>query len=210
MTSTLPYGPVMARILRPLQRGFLVLNGAFMAPALRLGLGRLIGNPVTGHLLLLRTRGRRSGRVREAPLGYILWDGAVFIVAGYGVTTPWYLNLLAEPSVEVFLPGRGPFRGRATPLTDDAEWATAYRALIRSFGTLGRSIAGDIERLSDDMLVAQHRALPVVRIVPEDPSLDLRPGPWDPGGLGWLWANLAAALGELVLWRLWRLWRRAS
>lgn len=198
---TLPYSPAMTRILRPLQRGFLVLNRAFMAPALRWGFGRFIGNPFTGHLMLLRTTGRRSGRVREAPLGYIIRDAAVCIVAGYGTTTPWHLNLVAEPSVEVLLPGRPPFRGSAVPVTDDAEWAAAYRALIASFGILGRTVAGDIDALSDEELVAQHRALPVIRIVPEDPAIGLRPGPWDPGGLGWLWANLAATLVGLALWR---------
>lgn len=194
----LPYSPTMARLLRPLQRGFLVLNGAFMAPALRLGLGRFIGNPFTGHILLLRTRGRRSGLIREAPLGYVIRDGAVLVVAGYGTTTPWYLNLLAEPSVEVLLTGRRPFHGHAEPIVDDGEWAAAYRTLIASFGFLGRTVAGDIDALSDAELIAQHRALPVIRIVPDDPAIELRRGTWDPGGLGWLWANLAATVAGLA------------
>ncbi|NJD29449.1 MAG: nitroreductase family deazaflavin-dependent oxidoreductase, partial [Chloroflexi bacterium] len=162
----LPYGPIMRRLIRPLQRGFLVLNRWFMGPAIRAGLGPLIGNPVTGHIMLLRTRGRRSGLVREAPLGYVIRDGSVYCVAGYGAATPWVRNLEADPSVEVVLPTRT-LKGRAAIVTDDGEWLGAYRALIRSFGLLGRCIVeGDPTTLDDATVLATHRSLPVVRIRP--------------------------------------------
>ena len=199
MDAPLPYGPLMTRLLRPVQRGFLILNGRFMAPALRLGLGRLIGNPFTGHILLLRTRGRKTGLLREAPLGYVLRDGAAWVVAGYGEPTPWYRNLVADPDVEVILPDRR-FHGRAEPVTDDAEWLVAYRALLGSFGVIGRGVVGDVSKLGDAELLARHRALPVIRIRPTDGTV-LEPGPFDPGGLGWLWANLAALAAAAVVWR---------
>lgn len=194
----------MRRLIRPLQHGFLVLNRWFMAPALRAGLGPLIGNPLTGHIMLLRTRGRRSGQVREAPLGYVILDGAAYCVAGYGAGTPWLLNLEAEPAVEVVLPART-FRGRATVVTDDAEWLRAYRALIASFGLVGRIVDGDPASLGDATLLATHRSLPVVRIDPVDASAPLVSGPWDPGGRGWLMANLVAvgvAAGALAIRRI--------
>ncbi|HEU0236723.1 MAG TPA: nitroreductase/quinone reductase family protein, partial [Candidatus Limnocylindrales bacterium] len=78
----LPYGPLMTLLLRPLQHAFVVVNRGFMAPLTRRGLGWLIGNPLTGHVMLLRTCGRRSGLVREAPLGYVIREGAVYCVAG--------------------------------------------------------------------------------------------------------------------------------
>lgn len=199
----LPYGPVMTRLLRPLQRGFLLLNRWFMAPALRSGLGRLVGNPFTGHLMLLRTRGRRSGLLREAPLGYVIRDGAVYCVAGYGTATPWYHNLLAEPAVEVVLPDRR-FRGRAEPVTDPTEWLAAYRELIASFGVIGRAVAGDVSHLSDETLLAEHRCLPVIRITPVDPPEPLVAGRWDPGGDGWLLTNGAAIAATAALGLAWR------
>ena len=196
---SLPYGPWMARLLRPLQRAFLLLNRWFMAPALKVGLGRAIGNPITGHLLLLRTRGWRTGRVREAPLGYVIIDGAVYCVAGYGRATPWYRNLCAEPAVEVFMPSRA-FMGRAEPVEDPAEWLIAYRALISSFGLLGRSIVtDDVAAADDETLLERHRSLPVVRIRPIDPPDPIVSGPWDPGGNGWLAAwGLGLALSILA------------
>jgi deazaflavin-dependent oxidoreductase (nitroreductase family) len=183
--ASLPYGPFMTRLLRPLQRGFLVLNRSFMAPLIRHGFGWLVGNPLTGHVMLLRTRGRRSGLLREAPLGYIVMNGAVYCVAGYGEPTPWFRNLVADPDVEVILPTRR-FKGRAEPVTDPDEWLTTYRALIGSFGLIGRAVVGDIGRLDDAALLERHRSLPVVRIAPRYGDAPLVAGPFDPGGVGWV------------------------
>ena len=202
MTAELPYAPVVARLLRPIQRGFLRLNRWFVAPALRAGLGPLIGNPVTAHLMLLRTRGRRSGHVREAPLGYVIRDGFVYCVAGYGARTPWFLNLVDNSTVEVVLPGRT-LRGVAEPVADDAEWLRAYRSLIGSFGLVGRLVDGGVDHLDDPKLLATHRVLPVIRIRSLDPPGPLRAGPWDPGGRGWLvvWGAIAGAVALVAMWR---------
>ena len=195
LPSALPYGPVMTRLLRPLQHGFLVLNRGFMAPLAHRRLGWLVGSPLTGHIMVLRTHGRRSGLVREAPLGYVIRDGAVYCVAGYGTQTPWFRNLVDDPAVEVLLPTRR-FRGVATPVDAPDEWLAAYRALIASFGLLGRAVVGDIDRVADAELLARHRVLPIVRIRPADGGPPLTPGPFDPGGRGWLipWAAMIVSL----------------
>jgi deazaflavin-dependent oxidoreductase (nitroreductase family) len=188
----------MTRLLRPLQRAFLVLNGGFMAPLLRSGLGWLMGNPATGWYLLLRTRGRRTGLLREAPLGYIVQDGRVYCVAGYGTSTPWFLNLLAEPNVEVILPTRR-FRARAEPVEDPGEWLSAYRALTKSFGLLGRAVVGDTRALDDEALLDRDGALPVIRITPVEGERPLVAGPFDPGGRGWKFVYGGSfALGTLA------------
>ncbi len=187
----LPYGPLMRRIIRPLQHGFLVLNRWFMVPAIRAGFAPLIGNPLTGHLMLLRTRGRRTGLRREAPLGYVILDGVVYCLSGYGLAAPWVLNLQADPDVEVALPMRT-FRGRATVVTGDAEWLRAYRALITSFGLVGHILHSDPSKLDDATLLATHGSLPVIRIEPVDTAVRLESGPWDPGGRGWLLSHLVA------------------
>jgi deazaflavin-dependent oxidoreductase (nitroreductase family) len=192
--AALPYGRRMAGLLRPLQHAFLAVNRLF-APALDAGLSPLFSNPATGYLMVLRTRGRRSGVLREAPLGYVILDGAVYCCAGFGATTAWYLNLLADPAVEVVLPGRA-LPGTAAPVTDPAEWIRAYRALIGSMGVLGRLTVGAIAGLDDDVLLATHGAIPVVRIRPRDATgRALKGGPLDPGG--WFW--LVPSVGSIVL-----------
>ncbi|HEX5591184.1 MAG TPA: nitroreductase/quinone reductase family protein [Candidatus Limnocylindrales bacterium] len=194
----LPYGPVMTRILRPLQRGFLLLNRGFMAPLIRHGFGWLVGNPLTGHLMLLRTRGRRSGLLREAPLGYVIRDGAVYCVAGYGESTPWFRNLVDDPSVEVVLPTRR-FGGTAEPVVDADEWLATYRALIASFGLVGRAIVGDVTAIDDATLLERHRSLPVVRIAPVAGEAAVASGPFDPGGRGWLLPYGASIAGAAAM-----------
>ena len=69
----------------------------------RLG-GRMVGLPV----LLLTTRGRRSGRARTVPLTYFTDGDAIVLVASYGgrpQNPEWFENLVAEPTVEVTLGG---------------------------------------------------------------------------------------------------------
>ena len=103
--EALPYSPATTHLLGPLRRGFLIVNSLF-SPALERGFGPLFSNPLTGYLMVLRTRGRRTGLMRTAPLGYVVLDGAIYCCAGFGETTAWYRNVLADPSVEVVLPGR--------------------------------------------------------------------------------------------------------
>ena len=144
-------------------------------------------------MLLLRTRGRRTGLRRDVPLGYVIRDGVVYCVAGYGAQTPWFRNLLADPEVEVVLPGRT-IRGRAEPVVDPVTWLRAYRALIASFGLVGRLVVSDPSRLDDATLLATHGSLPgdphpAGRPARAAPARPVRPG-WrrldrhEPGGAG--------------------------
>lgn len=188
--QALPYGPTMTHILDPLRRAFLIGN-SLLSPALERGLGALVSNPLTGYLMVLRTRGRRTGLIRTAPLGYVVLDGAIYCCAGFGETTAWYRNLLADPWVEVVLPGRT-LRGQAVPVSASDEWLRAYRALIASLGVVGRLTVGDVRRLDDTELLAAHGGVPLVRISPSA----FVPGPLDPGGRFWLmpWGASAAAV----------------
>ncbi|MCC6829858.1 MAG: nitroreductase family deazaflavin-dependent oxidoreductase [Thermoleophilia bacterium] len=75
---------------RPRVAGGLVPAGA--ANRVLLAAGRL-GLPVAG-VWVLRTRGRRTGRVHEVPVIPVAVDGADHLVAPRG-TTDWMRNLLA-------------------------------------------------------------------------------------------------------------------
>lgn len=191
----LPYGQTMTLLLGPLRRAFLIVNSLF-SPALERGLGALVSNPLTGYLLVLRTRGRRTGLMRAAPLGYVVLDGAIYCCAGFGETTAWYRNVLADPSVELVLPGRT-FRGAAVPVSAPDEWIRAYRALIASLGVVGRLTVGDVRRLDDAELLAAHGGIPLVRITPSA----FVPGPLDPGGRFWLVPWVGSAVLAVLLGR---------
>ena len=79
--------------------------------------------------LLLTTRGRKSGELRELPLIYGTSGEDYLIVASKGgADTPpaWYLNLVADPEVEVQVKGdRFKAHAReATPQEKPEMWRT--------------------------------------------------------------------------------------
>ena len=185
----------MTRWLPALRRGFGVANRMLAAPALRWGLGPLLVSPVGGSILLLRTRGRRSGLVREAPLGYVIHEGAVYVCAGFGRRTAWLANLVAEPSVEIVLPGAR-LRGLAHEVTDRAEYDAVLPELIRAMGAVGRATVPGVVEPGVGGTDPWFGTLPLVSIRPSG----VLPGPWDPGGRGWLGLVVleAALVGLLV------------
>jgi deazaflavin-dependent oxidoreductase (nitroreductase family) len=70
--------------------------------------GKLSGQLANSHLLLLTTRGAKSGQPRTIPLGYVQ-DGDRLIVIAANAGAPahpdWYHNLLAHPEVTIELGG---------------------------------------------------------------------------------------------------------
>jgi deazaflavin-dependent oxidoreductase (nitroreductase family) len=74
-------------------------NALYRATAGRVG-GRLLGMPV----LLLVTKGRRSGKPRTIPLLYVCDGEALVVVASNGgsdYVPAWWLNLRANPDAQV-------------------------------------------------------------------------------------------------------------
>lgn len=177
----LPYGPIMTRLQPAIQRGFLIVNRYFAVPLLRAGLGPLLATPVTGSLMVLRTRGRRTGRRRDVPLGYAIVDGNVYFCAGFGRPTAWLHNIAADPNVELLLPA-GAVAGVAGEVTERDEWIRAMRTLLVSLGLIGRMTVGDVRHVTDEELLAIAGGIPLVRVR----VTGIGSGPFDPGGLGWV------------------------
>lgn len=129
--------------------------------------------------MLLRTTGRKSGLTREAPLDYAILDGRILLIAGYGRSAHWFANALAHPEVEVVLPG-AVLAGRAQEITEPAARRAAFRTLIATMGVVGRLTLGDVRGMSDAEVDTLTQALPMLAITPTA----VRPGPFDPGGIG--------------------------
>jgi deazaflavin-dependent oxidoreductase (nitroreductase family) len=164
-------------------------------PLLRAGLGPWLGTPIGGYLLLLRARGRTSGVVRETPLSYLIAEGAAWVCAGMGPTTHWYRNVLADPGVEVVLPGR-----TTACIAEDVRDPEVRRrmmpALVRALGLPGALGGVDPRRATDDRILEAYGWVPLIRLRPVDGPLAA--GPDDPGGTAWIWRQ-AVVLGLIVL-----------
>lgn len=79
-------------------------------------------------VLLLTTKGARSGEERTLPLVYSRDGDRIVIVAskGGGPTNPhWYHNLVAHPEVTVEV-GPEKFRARAKVVDDEGEYERLY------------------------------------------------------------------------------------
>src|SRR5574342_1146939 len=87
------------------RRIFRILNKCFMVPMFRLGFGPIFGNPLSGYIMVLKTIGRKTGRVRYVPVNYTIYKGDVYCISGWRKSSDWYKNLYANPEIEIILPG---------------------------------------------------------------------------------------------------------
>jgi deazaflavin-dependent oxidoreductase (nitroreductase family) len=176
-----------------LRRIFWVLNKFFMVPMFRLGCGPFLGSPFGGYILVLKTIGRRSGKVRFSPLNFAIHKGNVYCVSGGRKTSDWYKNLRTNPEVEMILPG-GTVYARAEEVLDPDERRLMIRQVLKNAGFAGFFEGYNPWRISDEELEQKIADLPVLRFHP----LGVGSGPSDAGGWAWVWM-LAITMLVIVL-----------
>jgi deazaflavin-dependent oxidoreductase (nitroreductase family) len=130
---------------------YLTPFGIWLVRRTKGGIGRLWKVEV----LVLTTRGRRSGRERRVVLRYFP-DGEAMILAAAndgGATDPgWYFNLTAEPAARVEIEGRTiPVRAEELPPEEAADW---WQRIVR--------IHPSYERFAR----ATTRRIPILRLTP--------------------------------------------
>jgi deazaflavin-dependent oxidoreductase (nitroreductase family) len=193
----LAYPEWIRDLLPALHDGFTALNKYVSVPALKMGLGRYLSNPLTGYLMILRTRGRKTGEMRDAPLGYTIVGEQLYCLAGFGRRTHWFQNLLAEPRVEVILPSRA-FSGVAEEVTDPDERRNVLVPLLRSMGVVAGGVGmGNPWRDSPDAIGRKCEGMPLVRVS----ARGIAAGPEDPGGRYWIVPVVVGTLLTLHLLR---------
>lgn len=86
--------------------------------------GRIGGRALGGDILVLRTTGRRTGRIRDAPLLFVSQGDGFAIVASNAASQrvpAWWFNLQDRPEADVVLRGRNhPVRARAATAQERA------------------------------------------------------------------------------------------
>jgi hypothetical protein len=184
----------------PALRGFFrILNRFFMVPVFRLGLGSLLVNPLTGYIMVLRTIGHRTGKIRYVPVNYALEGGCIYCFVGIGNASHWYRNLRKNPGVDAMLPGGAVF-GRAETVSDAADNLRLVRAIFRNAGFAGFFEGVNPHTCSDERLAEAIKDGILVRIRPEGPGA----GAADPGGWAWMtgWMVwIACILAAVILLR---------
>lgn len=178
-------------------RAFKVMNKAVMVPMWRLGLGKPL-NMLPGFLgryMVLTHKGRKSAKVYHTPVNYTEIGGDLFCTAGFGAKSDWYLNILADPNVEVWLPD-GWYAGLAEDISFDENRLAILRQVLVASGFAASLFAGiDVATMTNQeigTLTADYRLVRVRRIAE-------RTGDGGPGEYAWIWHITTLIMGILYL-----------
>lgn len=169
----------------------------FMVLLFRLGLGSWgNGTKYGGYIMVIKHIGRKTGLTRLTPVNYASVDGDIYCTAAFGKGADWYLNIVANPQVEVWLPD-GRWAGIAEDVTGDENGASHLRQVIIATGFAGPLFGVNPNKLSDqdfEELLENYR---LIRIRRENALT----GAGGPGDLSWIWPLMTFVLLWLLMKR---------
>jgi len=169
----------------------------FMVGFFRLGLGWAVNiwPQMGGRILVITHTGRKSGLRRRTPVNFAPIDGELYCTAGFGASSDWYRNILANPEVEVWLP-RERRRGVVEEISQDPRRIFLLRQVIIASGVVGPLMGINPRTMSDeafDRVTSKYR---LVRIRPKERLS----GPGGPGDLAWVWIPIALLAALRIYW----------
>lgn len=142
---------------------FRIINRYIVVPAFKRGFGRFISNPVLGQIMVLKTTGRKTGKIRYTPVNYAVVDASICCYQGRHLKGAWYLNILANPQMEVILPSAH-LAGYAVFVSDPQEAAHIIRQILKNAGLGGYVYGFNPSTVSEEELKKKTRGIPVIRI----------------------------------------------
>ncbi len=180
-----------------LRRGFKYFN-PFMLLMFRLGLSIWfkVWPDITGRIMVITHIGRKSGLRHRTPVNYAEVDGELYCTAGFGSISDWYRNILANRSVEVWLP-EGWWSGLAEEVIDPKLRRPIMRQVLIGSGFAARIFGIDPKVITDDeleTLTAKYQLIHIKRLA-------ACTGSNGPGDLAWVWQLATFVLLPIVLLR---------
>lgn len=170
----------------------------------RMGLGGLLNSV---HIMILVTRGRKSGLPRYTPVEYRQHGSKIYIISGWGERAEWVRNLTVTPSVTA-QQGGDSMSACAEIVTNEGEALRVLHLFRRRGPSIYDAIFARItDRAAADelALIEIARRVTIVRLDPQAAPSNLPPLSSD---LGWIMP--AAAVGIIAFWSLGRIVRRAA
>ena len=151
-------------MLKSIQRAlFRLFNRYIVVPAFQRNLGKYISNPIIGNIMVIRTRGRKTGKTRYTPVYHALIGENIYCYQGKHLKGQWYLNVMADPKVEVLLPS-GTLTGIAEEVSDPDEAAYAIRQILMGSGVWAFLYGFNPFTIEDEVLKKKVQQIPVIRI----------------------------------------------
>lgn len=119
----------------------------------RLGMGRMIDilPPVIGRIMVIKHRGRKSGKEYLTPVNYAIVNSEIYCTAGFGSISDWFKNILVNPNIELWLP-EGKRKARAEDISDSPDRLQLLRQVIIASGFAGPLFGVNPKKLTDEQL----------------------------------------------------------
>ena len=172
----------------PLPRGVVRLLLRLPLIFYRLGLGDLMN---AAHIMVLGTRGRKSGLTRYTPVEYRRHGSKIYLYSAWGERPHWFQNIQDCPEV-LIQQGRHQFSARASVVTNSGESLRVLHLFRRIAPFVYDPLIARLsarERVDERSLPDVSQEITIIRIDEIPGTLDLRPLPTS---LVWVWPTLLA------------------
>jgi len=138
--------------METLRKGFRAMN-RFMVFMWKLGMGRMINfwPAVVGRIMIIKHRGRKSGKEYLTPVNYTPVNSEIYCTAGFGSDSDWYRNMQVNPNIELWLPN-GKYKARAEDISDSPQRLFLLRQVIIASGFAGPMFGVNQKKLNDEQL----------------------------------------------------------
>lgn len=155
--------------MNTLRKVFHALN-RFMVFMWKIGWGKMMNfwPAVIGRIMVIKHRGRKSGKEYLTPVNYALVDGEIYCTAGFGSISDWYRNMLAHPNIELWLP-EGKRKARAEDVSESPNRLLLLRQVIIASGFAGPLFGINPKKLNDEQLDALSKEYRLVHFILEKP-----------------------------------------
>jgi len=140
----------------------------FMVFMLKIGMGWMleIMPSVSGRILVIKHKGRKSGKEYLTPVNYAVVDGEVYCTAGFGSMSDWYRNMKANPDVEILLL-KGWRKAQAEDVSDSPRRAFLMRQVIIGSGFAGPLFGVNQKKLNDEQLDSATKEYRLIHFIME-------------------------------------------
>ncbi|MEP7134653.1 MAG: nitroreductase/quinone reductase family protein [Chloroflexota bacterium] len=153
--------------METLRRAFRALN-RLMVFMWKIGWGRLMNfwPAVIGRIMVIKHRGRKSGKEYLTPVNYAIVSGEIYCTAGFGSGSDWYRNMLANPNIELWLP-EGKRKAHIEDVSDAPNRLHLLRQVIIASGFAGPLFGINQKKLNDEQLDKVSKEYRVVHFILE-------------------------------------------
>ena len=143
------FSPAQINTLRKIFR----LVNSFMVFMWKIGWGKMINfwPQGIGRIMVIKHRGRKTGKERLTPVNYAPVEGEIYCTAGFGSGSDWYRNMLANPEIELWLP-EGKRDARAEDISSAPNRIFLLRQVLIASGFAGPLFGIDQKKFTDEQL----------------------------------------------------------